>query len=149
MLARWIIDAIDKKGLKATAKGNLPQKLCRNTALDFRKGLQDDDIHHRIRVNKEEDFMDLHVTRIILELSGLLRRTKGRFFLTRKYYQLNDQLQKCRTVYEAIPERLPEARYLTMRKIIPTKSGQGKMIAAHIVLLPAAFVTIGNHSYLK
>lgn len=97
-LARWIIDAIDEKGLKSTAKGNLPQKLCRNAALDFWKGLPDDDIHHRIRVNKEEDFMDLHVTRIILELSGLLRKTKGRFFLTRKYHQLNDQSEKA-TLY--------------------------------------------------
>jgi hypothetical protein len=93
-LARWIIDAIDKKGLKATAKGNLPQKLCRNAALDFWKGLSDDDIHHRIRVNKEDDFMDLHVTRIILELSGLLRKTKGCFFLTRKYHQFNDQSER-------------------------------------------------------
>jgi hypothetical protein len=28
-----------------------------------------------------------------LELSGLLRKTKGRFFLTRKYHQLNNQLK--------------------------------------------------------
>ncbi len=90
-LVQWISDAIDVKGLKATAKGNLPQKLCRNAALDYRKGLADDDIQHRMRVNKEEDFMDLHVTRIIMELAGLLRKTKGRFFLTRKYHQLADQ----------------------------------------------------------
>ena len=90
-LARWITDPIDEKGLKATAKGNLPQKLCRNAVLDFCKGLPDDDFRHRMRVNKEGDFVELHVTRIILELSGLLRKTKGRFFLTRKYHQLNSQ----------------------------------------------------------
>ncbi len=93
-LVQWITDAIDEKGLKATAKGNLPQKLCRNAALDYWKDLPDDDIHHRMSVNKEEDFMDLHVTRIILELAGLLRKAKGRFFLTRKYHQLVDKSGK-------------------------------------------------------
>jgi hypothetical protein len=39
-------------------------------------------------INKEDDFGDLHTARIILELSGLLRKTKGRFFLTKKYQQL-------------------------------------------------------------
>lgn len=90
-LVQWITDAIDEKGLKATAKGNLPQKLCRNAALDYWKGLPDDDIHHRMSVNKEEDFMDLHVTRIIMELAGFLRKAKGHFFLTRKYHQLVDR----------------------------------------------------------
>ena len=91
-LIQWIADATDEKGLKATVKGNLPQKLCRYAALDYWKELPDDDIHHRMSVNKEEDFIDLHVTRIIMELAGFLRKTKGRFFLTRKYHQLVDQV---------------------------------------------------------
>jgi hypothetical protein len=93
-LAQKIIDAIDQKGLKATAKGNLPQKLCRSAALDFLEGLPDNAIRRRMVVSKEEDFIEQHVTRINLELSGLLRKTKGRFFLTRKYHQLNDQPEK-------------------------------------------------------
>lgn len=90
-LVQWIADTIDEKGLKLTAKGNLPQKLCRQAALDYRKDLPDNDIRHRMTVNKEEDFIDLHVTRIVMELAGLLRKAKGRFYLTRKYHQLVDQ----------------------------------------------------------
>ena len=45
-------------------------------------------------INKEADFSDLHTTRIVLELSGLLRKTKGRFFLTKKYLQLVRQSGK-------------------------------------------------------
>ena len=87
-LIRSIVDAIDKKGIKATAKGNLPQKLCREAASHYWKDLPADDIHHRIKVSKEDDFFDLHVARIILEISGFLRKTKGRFYLTKKYHQL-------------------------------------------------------------
>ena len=90
-LVQWIADAIDDKGLKFTAKGNLPQKLCRSAALDYWKDLPPDDIQRRMSINKEEDFMDLHVTRINMELAGFLRKTKGRFFLTRKYKQSIEQ----------------------------------------------------------
>lgn len=87
-LMHWIVNAIDDRGLKATTKGNLPQKLCQQAASSYWKNLPQDDLHHRMKVNKEEDFFDLHVTRIILELSGFLRLTKGRFYLTNKYHQL-------------------------------------------------------------
>jgi hypothetical protein len=90
-LVRSITDAIDDKGLKATAKGNLPQKLCREAASRYLSELPEDDIQHLFSVNKEEDCADLHVTRLILELAGLLRKTKGRFYLTRKYHQLVTQ----------------------------------------------------------
>jgi hypothetical protein len=41
-----------------------------------------------MKINSEDDFGDLHATRIILEIAGLLRKTKGRFFLTKKYQQI-------------------------------------------------------------
>jgi hypothetical protein len=50
-LAQKIIDAIDQKGLKATAKGNLPQKLCRSAALNFLEGLPDNAIRRRMVVS--------------------------------------------------------------------------------------------------
>lgn len=88
ILIQWIANAIDVKGLKATAKGNLPQKLCKEAIVEYRKYLPEHDFLHSMKINNEDDFGDLHVTRIILELAGLLRKTKGRFFLTRKYQQL-------------------------------------------------------------
>ena len=87
-LVQWITNAIDEKGLKATAKGNLPQKLCKESVIDYRKHLPASDYLHRLNISREDDFEDLHTTRIVLELSGLLRKTKGRFYLTRKYQQL-------------------------------------------------------------
>ena len=87
-LIQWIANAIDVKGLKATAKGNLPQKLCKEAFVDYLKYLPENDFRHRMKINREDDFADLHTTRIILEIAGLLRKTKGRFFLTKKYQQL-------------------------------------------------------------
>jgi len=90
-LAQAIVQATGDKGLKATAKGNIPQKLCRDAVHSHRQDLPSDDVHHFIKVNKEEDFPELHVTRIILEMTGLLRKTKGRFHLTKKFHRLVDR----------------------------------------------------------
>jgi len=90
-LIQWIANAIDEKGLKATAKGNLPQKLCQAAFADYRKHLPENDFHRRMKINREDDFVDLQTARIILELAGLLRKTKGRFFLTKKYQRLVDK----------------------------------------------------------
>jgi hypothetical protein len=87
-LMQLITGAIDEKGLKATAKGNLPQKLCKEAIIDYRKLLPETDYLHRMNISREDDFDDLHTARIILEISGLLRKTKGRFFLTKKYQKL-------------------------------------------------------------
>jgi hypothetical protein len=73
-------------GVKPTATGNLPLKICRAVRLEF-------DAKHsnyakafwpfRVRpINTEPDFMDLHVARLLAELSGLLRVYRGKFVLT-------------------------------------------------------------------
>ena len=90
-LIQSIAEPIDDKGLKATAKGNLPQKLCRDAARKYRKNLPPDDPRHAFGVNREDDFAELNVARVIMELSGLLRKTKGRFHLTRKYHRFTEE----------------------------------------------------------
>ena len=87
-LIQEIAAAIDEKGLKATAKGNLPLKLCKQAKVDYQKYKPEGDYLYRRNISSEVDFDDLHTARIILELSGLLRKTKGRFFLTKKYQQI-------------------------------------------------------------
>jgi len=62
-LIQWIANATDEKGLKATAKGNLPQKLCKEAFVDYRKYLPENDFHHRMKINREDDFVDLHACR--------------------------------------------------------------------------------------
>ena len=87
-LIQLITDAIDEKGLKATAKGNLPQKRCKEAIIAYRKYLPETDYLHRMNISREDDFDDLHTARVILEILGLLRKTKGRFFLTKKFQEL-------------------------------------------------------------
>jgi hypothetical protein len=83
ILFTLLTDAIGEQGLKSTAKGNLPQKFCREAA----QTVQDEQTlpkHLRFgKVNREEDFFDLHVTRLVAELAGLIRKYKGRFILSR------------------------------------------------------------------
>ncbi len=89
MLMEGIVSAIDDKGLQATkAKGSLPQKLCRDVWSDYSKLYADDTFSSFHKVNKEDDFFELHVTRVVLELAGFLRKTKGRFYLTKKYQKI-------------------------------------------------------------
>ncbi|MDF1553715.1 MAG: SEC-C metal-binding domain-containing protein [Deferrisomatales bacterium] len=78
-----IAEAVGEKGLKPTAKGNLPRALCREAALTrWGDETYRENTHFR-DINKEEDFSDLHVTRVVAELAGLLRKYKGRFVLSR------------------------------------------------------------------
>jgi hypothetical protein len=86
-----IVSAIDEKGLKLTAKGNLPQKLCREAWSQYSDIYPDDFRIQYHKVNKEDDFFELHVTRIVLELAGFLRKTKGRLHLTQKYQKAMNQ----------------------------------------------------------
>lgn len=83
-----LADAIGEQGLKPTAKGNLPRNFCREAALAYwgEKTYQE-----RTRyggINREEDFSDLHVTRLVAELAGLVRKFKGRFILGRNCRRL-------------------------------------------------------------
>jgi hypothetical protein len=87
-LIQAISATIDEKGLKATAKGNLPLKLCKQAKVDYLQYLPAGDYLHRTNISSEVDFENLHMARVLMELSGLIRKTRGRFFLTRKYQQL-------------------------------------------------------------
>lgn len=82
-LFNLLTEAIGEQGLKPTAKGNLPQKFCREAALTY-WGEETWRENTRFRgINREEDFIDLHVTRLVAELAGLIRKYKGRFILSR------------------------------------------------------------------
>ena len=89
MLMEGIVSAIDEKGLQATkARGSLPQKVCRDIWNDYSKLYVDEDFASFHKINKEDDFFELNVARIVLELAGFLRKTKGRFYLTKKYQKI-------------------------------------------------------------
>jgi hypothetical protein len=82
-LFRLLAEAVGEQGLKPTAKGNLPRHFCREAALAY---FGEEACRERTRygnINKEEDFFDLHVTRLVAEAAGLMRKYKGRFILSR------------------------------------------------------------------
>jgi len=82
-LFELLTNAIGEQGLKPTAKGNLPRNLCREAAQAY-WGEQKYQENTRFGgINREEDFDDLHVTRLVAELAGLIRKYKGRFILSR------------------------------------------------------------------
>src|SRR5690606_7324577 len=81
-LCRAPAEAVPADGaIKRTATGNLPPALCRAEDEAFaadgytREG-------DRFGIHKEQDFMELHVTRIVAKAAGLTRHYRGRVLLT-------------------------------------------------------------------
>lgn len=87
-LFQLLTDAIGEQGLKPTAKGNLPRNFCREAALVYWCEQRYQENTRYGGINREEDFDDLHVTRLVAELAGLIRKYKGRFILSRDRRQL-------------------------------------------------------------
>ncbi|MES9829410.1 MAG: SEC-C domain-containing protein [Candidatus Thiodiazotropha sp.] len=82
-LFQLLTDAIGEQGLKPTAKGNLPRNFCREAALTYLGKQKYQEKTRFGSINREEDFDDLHITRLVAELAGLIRKYKGRFILSR------------------------------------------------------------------
>ncbi|MBE9487373.1 MAG: SEC-C domain-containing protein [Chloroflexi bacterium] len=86
-----LVEAIGEQGLKPTAKGNLPRNFCREAALSY----WGEEVHRERtqygNINKEEDFFDLRVTRLVAELAGLIRKYRGKFILSRDCRRLLDE----------------------------------------------------------
>jgi hypothetical protein len=79
-----LVNAIGDEGLKATATGNLPRNFCREAALSF---LGEEGYGEYFRyggINSETDFPELHVTRLVAETAGLVRKYKGKFITSRE-----------------------------------------------------------------
>jgi hypothetical protein len=79
-----LVRAIGESGLKATAKGNLPLKFCQSMAQQLREGADDQRSLRIGGVRSETDLEQLHCTRLVAELAGLIRKYRGKFVLTRK-----------------------------------------------------------------
>ncbi len=79
-----LVEAIGEEGLKSTAKGNLPQRFCRDAALSY----WGEELHQEktrfAGINKEDDFFELNVTRLVAEMAGLVRKYRGKFILSRE-----------------------------------------------------------------
>ena len=79
-----LVEAIGDKGLKPTAKGNLPQRFCREAALVY---WGEEKYEKRTRygsIRSEMDFFDMHCLRLVAGMAGLVRKYKGKFILSVK-----------------------------------------------------------------
>lgn len=90
-LFELLVNAIGEDGLKATAKGNLPQRFCRESAQDF---WGNEEYQERTKfggINKEDDFVEMNVARIVFEIAGFITKRKGKFYLTKKLRDLREK----------------------------------------------------------
>lgn len=79
-----LYEAIGDKGIKPTAKGNLPRAQCRDLADAYRARFgQNDDSWHG-PVNTETDFIELHAVHVLAGLAGLCRKYRGRIIISQK-----------------------------------------------------------------
>lgn len=83
-----LVEAIGDKGIKATAKGNLSQKFCREAALSYwgEQKYQDRTKYGSIR--SEMDFFDMHCLRLFAGQAGFVRKYRGKFILSQKCRKL-------------------------------------------------------------
>lgn len=83
-----LVEAIGEDGLKATAKGNLPLKFCKEIRERMRQANSDKNWRnidlHIGGISSETDMGTLHVTRLVAQLAGLIRKYRGKFVLTKK-----------------------------------------------------------------
>ncbi len=87
-LFRLLADGIDSDGLKPTATGNLPRKFLQAA---FETYAEEDETRREFVFGKilmETDFPDIHITRVVAELGGLVRKYKGKFILSRECRKL-------------------------------------------------------------
>lgn len=78
-----IAEAIGERGLKPTAKGNLPRQVCRDALQAFTDAGYEDETPRFGQLGREGDFPELHVTRVAAEVGGLIRKHNRRFILSR------------------------------------------------------------------
>jgi hypothetical protein len=93
LLYEMLRDAIGEKGLKATARGNLPRNFCREVAAEYYRDIPDpmERSFTQFEIHRETDFPDMEKLRFILEGGGLLKLRAGRWMLTSRCRQLEKE----------------------------------------------------------
>ena len=91
-LAVNLIGALGADGVKCTANGNLPRNLCRSLFDSYMKKFAPNLIVSKI--NKEDDFINLHVVRSILLIAKLIRKHGGRWKPLKSTWQLYERIQQ-------------------------------------------------------
>ncbi len=83
-LFSMLFEAMGEKGLKATAKGNLPRQFCRDKAAIFWAEQGEDSFFEPEKIRSEVEFSEMHYLRIVAELAELVGKEKGKFVISKK-----------------------------------------------------------------
>ena len=84
-LFKALVAGVGDGGIKATARGNLPIKLCR----EILGCGEHDELSRLRRIRSEVEFEKLHTVRLVSDLAGLMKRRKNRFYITQRGRQLS------------------------------------------------------------
>ena len=87
-LFKLLADAIGDDGLKATATGNLPRGFCRESARAFVGEAEYQEWSRLGEPRSEPEFREMHRTRLVAGLAGLIRNYKGKFVLGKECRKL-------------------------------------------------------------
>jgi len=82
-LFKLLVDGIGDDGLKATATGNLPRNFCRESAQSYYGEEEYRRISRFGELRTEPEFREMHTTRLVAGLAGLIRKYKGKFILSK------------------------------------------------------------------
>lgn len=87
-----LLGALGPDGIKCTAAGNLPRDLCRSIFEKYQQEINSGIVVSTI--NKEEDFIHLHVARCILSMAGLIRKHAGYWKPLNAAWRSYERIQK-------------------------------------------------------
>jgi hypothetical protein len=79
-----LAESIGETGLKATATGNLPLKLCKTVGQQLRESAPQRRSSYIAGIRSEMDVEPLHCTRLVAQQAGLIRKYRGHFVLTKR-----------------------------------------------------------------
>lgn len=109
---KYLTDLIDKNGeIKLTKKGFLPTKIVSD--LYSQEFLKDEPIEKGIsKLYKETDSMTINLTRILVELSGLIKKRNGKLSLTKSSQKiLGDNEKLLRQIFLTFTNKFNWAYY--------------------------------------
>jgi len=76
-----LAEAIGEDGLKPTAIGNLPRTFCREAWEEFPWKESSESWASLGKISTERDFSEMHVTKLVADAGGLIRKYKGKLIL--------------------------------------------------------------------
>ena len=83
-LLSQLVGEIGEKGIKLTATGNLGRKFCQDVGARYFERYPDNRFAGNLKITSETNMEPLHAIRLSAQATGLIRKAKGKMYLTKK-----------------------------------------------------------------